>query len=95
MVKFYSADGSTTEIASRNAVNGGYSGLYLAAVRGAKRACNVPNGTRFGDVRFFAGDDFTDAFGPVAIDAEGIEALYRHLMPYADAPRTGALVIIR
>lgn len=92
---YYSTDDSKTETSSRNAVDGAYSGLYLAAVRGAKRACNAPNGTRFGDVRFFAGDSFTDAFGPVAIDADGIEALYRQLMPYADAPQTGALVIIR
>lgn len=90
---YYSEDNSST--LRRSPAEKGFSGLYLAAARGANLSCTASNGTRFGDVRFFVGEDLTDGYGPCAIDPEGIDVLYRTLMPYADAPRTGSLLIIR
>ena len=89
----YDSDNQTTR--PRSPAEKGFSGLYLAAARGAELACTASSGTRFGDVRFFAGEGFTDGFGPCAIDPEGIDVLCRTLMPYADPPRKGARVIIR
>ena len=91
----YAADNSREETSLVNPASKGFSGLYLAAARDANLSCTSPNGTRFGDVRLFVGEDFTDGYGPCAIDPEGIDVLCRTLMPYADAPRTGSLLIIR
>lgn len=88
----YDSDNQTTR--KRSPAEKGFSGLYLAAARGAERACTVPNGSRFGDVRFFVGESLTDGFGPCAIDPEGIDVLCRTLMPYADR-EAGALLLIR
>ena len=86
---------SGDETATRTGTDKAWSGLYLAAARGAKLACTAASATRFGDVRFFANEDFTDGYGPCAISPEGIDVLYRTLMPYADAPAPGAVLIIR
>ena len=88
----YDEDNQTTRW--RSPAEKGFSGLYLAAVRGAELACTVPNGTRFGDVRFFVGEGFTDGYGPCAVDPEGIDVLHRTLMPYADRV-SGAILLVR
>lgn len=88
----YDSDNQTTWL--RSPAEKGFSGLYLAAVRGAELACTVPNGTRFGDVRFFVGEGFTDGYGPCAVDPEGIDVLHRTLMPYADRV-SGAILLVR
>lgn len=90
----YSNDNST-EATNTAYPSKGFSGLYLAAARGANLSCTAANGTRFGDVRLFVSEDFSDGYGPCAIDPEGIDVLCRTLMPYADAPAPGAVLIIR
>ena len=91
----YYTDEAATTTATRMVANKGYSGLYLAAARGATKACTAPNGTRFGDVRLFVGEEATDGYGSSAISPENIEALYRKLMPYADRVPGGLIVSFR
>jgi hypothetical protein len=93
----YYVDSTTKEIKTktRQPTEKSFPGFYLAAARGATGACSTAGGTCFGDVRFFAGANFTDGYCQTAISPEGIDALYRTLMPYADAPNPGLLMIIR
>lgn len=91
----YYEDEAATTTATRVVASKGYSGLYLAAARGAELACTAPNGTRFGDVRLFVGEEATDGYGSSAISPEDIDALYRKLMPYADRVLGGLILSFR
>ena len=91
----YKTAGSKEETNTRAAASKGFSGFYLAAARGAEFDCISPTSTMYGDVRLFSGENTQDEFGPCAIDILGVEALYRSLMPYRDAPQSGMRLIFR